>query len=122
MFNNLPLLQERFRLIAPKVMEPADWFPGRNYSSRKVAFHIRYSQQLNVLHYIVVDVITVFLSAIMFHNVFFFKLFAFCSYFCIRIVMAYRKSSRYCCLMKFQESLFSPTFYKSLFYSILYWT
>jgi len=72
MFNNLHLLQERSRLIAPKVVEPADWFPGKNYSSRKVAFHIRYSQQLNVLHYTVVDVITVFfISAIMFHNVFF---------------------------------------------------
>jgi hypothetical protein len=60
MFNNLHLLQERSRLIAPKVVEPADWFLGKNYSSRKVAFHIRYSQQLNVLRYTVVDVITVF--------------------------------------------------------------
>jgi hypothetical protein len=121
MFNNLHLLQERSRLIAPKVVEPEDWFPGKNYSSRKVAFHIRYSQQLNVLHYTVVDVITVFfISYYVPYCFFYFKLFVFCSCFCIRSVMAYRKSSRYCCLMKIQESLMSPTFYKSLFYTVSY--
>ncbi len=68
-----------------------------------------------------IDVITVFFYQLFCSiMVFFFKLFVFCSYFCIRIVMAYRKSLRYCCLMKIQESLFSPTFYKSLFYSSLY--